>query len=248
MDTLPYLLPWILVIFAVATTIAVKLTDIKSVTGIAITSVLSLLMILVAVYANVISHQKSTILAEKDTALAEIEAWKYKHLDELTLLIAQLRPPEDEDLALLDQLADYGWRKNNPTIQRMRLAHQARERIRSHYKAEEPMLIKGIPLSVDHEIVELALRQVGFTVIPYRDDETPEEQANILYYGRDMKLDEIKLAALTLVQAGILLKAIKPFPKVTQGNLRAIKIEWNKYYVNRAPMEPEELEASEQFK
>lgn len=247
MSTLPYLLPWILILLAAGLVAAVKLLPLKSIAGIAVLSTLGLLMLLVAVYANVVSSQQASTIAEKEAAIVEMEQWKYSHLDELTLILAQLRPPKEEELALLKKLISYGWLSENPNIVRAQQAHQARERLMETYSPGNPMLIKGIPTTVDNHIVDLALREVGFIVLPYREDEAPEKDANIIYFGRDMELPEIKLAALTLMQAGIDLKAIKPFPKPTQGNLRAIKIEWNKYYESRKSLLPDEVEAAKGF-
>lgn len=247
METLPYLLPWFLLLLAAGLAVAVKMLPLKSVAGIAVISVISLIFIGVCIYANVVTGQLFTRVDAKQQQLAEMEAWKYRHLDELSLLIAQLKPPADDDAALLKELQSYGWMSTAPNLRQMQDAHGARERILAEYTPSKPMLIKGIPESVDEKIVDLSLRQVGFTVLPYRDDETKETEVNIIYYGRDMQLNEVKLAALTLMRAGIDLKAIKPFPKPTAGNLRAIKIEWNKYYETRKGMTVADVEAAKTF-
>ncbi len=248
MSALPYLLPWILLLLSIGLVVAVKLLPLKSIPGAAVVSTLGLIMLLVAIYANVIRSQQVDLLVEKTETIGEMERWKYQHLDELTLILAQLRPPKEEELALMQELIGYGWRSSNTTIVRAREAHQARERLMESHSATNRMLIKGIPTTVDSQVVELALKEIGFIVLPYRENETPEKDANIIYYGRDMALPEIKLAALTLMQAGVDLKAIKPFPKATQGNLRAIKIEWNKYYEGRKSLIPEEVETAESFR
>ena len=248
MDTLPYLLPWILLLLAAATVAAVKLLDIKSIVGIAVLASLSLLMILVAVYANVVSSQQAGLVQQKQEQLATMEQWKYRHLDELSLIIAQMKPPSDDAQELLRTLISFGWKMNNSKIQQAKLADSALQRVKAEWEPELPILIKGIPSTVDYEIVDLSLRQVGFTVIPFREDETPEEEVNIIYYGRDVTLVEIKLAALVLMRAGVELKAIKPFPKATKGNIRALKIEWNKYYLSRKALEVESVETAQSFK
>lgn len=247
MSTLPYLLPWILLLLTAGLAVAVKMLPLKSIPGIAVISVLSLLMLGIAIYANVVSSQQFAMVEEKQAALAEIEEWKYSHLDELTLILAQLKPPSDAEEALLEELISYGWLRQNHAVTRAQLSHQARQRLMEQYQPGNPMLIKGIPTTVDGNIVNLSLREIGYLVLPYREDETPEAEVNIVYYGRDMELIEVKLAALTLMQAGVDLKAIKPFPKATQGNLRAIKIEWNKYYEGRKSLEPDEVEAAKAF-
>ena len=248
METLPYLLPWILLLLTAGIAVAVKFLDIKSIMGIAVVSTLGLVMLLIAIYANIITSQQYGEVVLKQQELTAMEEWKYQHMDELSLIIAQQRMPSDETQALVKQLISYGWKMNNRKITDAQAAHLARERLIGELENPSPMLIKGIPTMVDEKIVDLSLRQLGFTVIPYRDDETPEEDANIIYYGRDMTTLEVKLAALTLMRAGIELKAIKAFPKVTQGNLRAIKIEWNKYYISRKALSVEEVASAEAFK
>lgn len=248
MDALPYLLPWLLLLLAAGLAVAVKMLPLKSIPGIATLSVLSLLFLGVCIYANIISAQQTHRLHEKTLALEQMENWKYRHLDELSLLIAQLKPPASEDLALLKRLQGYGWITTRPSLRQMQEAEDARERTLAQYTPSQPMLFKGTPLSVDEKIVDLSLRQVGFTVLPWRDDETREADVNILYYGRDMQLLEIKLAAFTLLRAGIELKGIKPFPQPTSGNLRAIKIEWNKHFEIRRPLTVAEIEAAQSFK
>jgi hypothetical protein len=247
MDTLPYLLPWILLLLAAATAAAVKFLPFKSIAGIAVISVLSLFMLLIAIYANIITSQQFQAVDEKAAELAALEEWKYSHLDELTLILAQMKPPSDQEQALLKELISYGWLRQNPSVLKAQQAHQARQRLVADYEPEKPMLIKGIPTTVDDKIVQLSLREIGFIVLPYREDETPETDVNIIYFGRDMDLEAVKLAALTLMQAGVDLKAIKPFPKATQGNLRAIKIEWNKYYEGRKSMDIDGIESAKGF-
>lgn len=247
METLPFLLPWFLLLLAIGLAVAVKLLPLKSIAGIAVISVISLIFIGVCIYANVVSSQLFDRVDEKQAALEKVEEWKYRHLDELSLLIAQLKPPSDEDAALLKQLQDWGWLSNSPALRQMQEANSARERVLAEFTPGQPMLIKGIPQNVNTKIVDLALRQVGYTVLPYREDETPETEVNIVYFGRDMKINEVKLAALTLMRAGVELKAVKPFPKVTSGNLRAIKIEWNRYYEARKAMTVQDVETATNF-
>ena len=248
MDALPYLLPWFLLLLTAGVAVAVKFLNIKSIAGIAVVSTLSVLMIALAIYANIISSQQVDRVEEKQAELDTMETWKYQHLDEMALIIAQMRPPSDEALALITKLVSYGWKLDNPKLSQPSLADTALARVKSEWEADKPVLIKGIPNMVDYEIVNLSLRQAGFTVIPYREDEKPEEQANILYFGRDVSILETKMAALILMRAGVDLKAVKPFPKVTKGNVRALKIEWNKYYLNRQPLAVGDVETAEIFK
>ena len=247
MNALPYLLPWFLLILTIGIAVAVKLLPLKSIAGASVSAVILLIIIGLSVYSNIVTHQLFGRVAEKQQKLEDMEQWKYRHLDELSLLIAQLREPSDKDVALVQRLESYGWTSDDPALIKMRDAHDALERLKADYTPSQPMLIKGIPLTVSNDIVSLQLRTLGFTVLPYRADEKPEPQSNIIYYGRDMKPIEVKLAALSLMQAGVDLKGVKPFPQPTQGNLRAIKIDWNKYYEARKGMTVQEVEAGDDF-
>lgn len=247
MSALPYLIPWIILLLAVALAAAVKLLPLKSIAGIAVNSAILLVLIALAIYANVIASQQDSKLAVQESTIGEMEQWKYRHLDELTLVLAQLKPPTEKEQALLQDLISFGWNAENAVIRQAQNAHRARSRLMHSFKPGSPMLIKGIPTSVNTNIVSLGLKEAGFIVLPYQEDEKPESDVNIIYYGRDMQLPEIQLAALTLMQAGIDLKAIKPFPKATQGNLRAIRIEWNKYYDGRKSMSVEDVENATAF-
>lgn len=248
MESLPYVLPWVMALITVALVVCSYLLEWKSLVGKIVTGVLALILVAVAVYANLVSMGQKAKIQEKVAELNTVEEWKYQHLDEIALLLAELKPPEENTLEMFNKLNSFGWEKENPVFQRALRADQSRENLRAEFSSQKPMLIKGIPTDVDAKLVELGLRQVGFSVIPYRDDEEPLAQANIIYYGRDIELTEVKLAALTLMRAGVGIKGIKPFPEDTQGNLRAVKFDWNKYYAKRVEMEPEAIEKADFFK
>ncbi len=243
-----YLLPWLLVVFTIAVGFAARLLPIPGKAGIITLSALGVFMLGLATLSNVYTYKDVTQLQNQSEQLQQHEDWKYRYLDELALVLAQFKPPSEADQVLLKKLVSYGWLGNNSKILAAQQAHEARERLRATYTPSSPMLIKGIPTTVDEHIVKLALRQVGFTLVPYQPDEEPYQQVNIVYFGRDITPLEVKLAALTLMRAGIELKAIKPFPKDTQGNLRAIKIDWNKYYESRKMLDVADIETVEDFK
>ena len=125
METLPYLLPWILLLLTAGIAVAVKFLDIKSIMGIAVVSTLGLVMLLIAIYANIITSQQYGEVALKQQELAAMEEWKYQHMDELSLIIAQQRMPSDETQALVKQLISYGWKMNNRKITDAQAAHLA---------------------------------------------------------------------------------------------------------------------------
>lgn len=250
MDSIAYILPWIMVLLTIGTACAAKFLPLKSIAGISVFSILALIFLGLAIYANVISSEYEERIAEAKAELATMEEWKYLHLDELALIIARQVPPEDEDLAMLERLRSYGWTRANPDFRRITEAALALEKLRGEQPDAERAiyLYKGIPQTVDRDIVRLSLKRLGYKVIPEQDDEEPLEQANVLYFGKYVKLEDVKMTALTLMQAGVDLTAIKPFNKDTRGNLRAVKLEWNEYLAKRQPITVPEVVEAKDFK
>lgn len=250
MGSIPYVLPWITLVLAAGTACAVKFLPFKSIAGIAVISVLSLSMLGTAIYDNVISSEFEDLVAEAEAEVAALEEWKYMHLDELSLIIAQQQMPSDEDVATLKKFKSYGWLSSNADFKRVEDAAEAFVTL----KGERPdakraiYLYKGIPKSVDQTIVELTLRNLGYKIIQPKEDEEPLIKANVLYFGKYVELEDVKLTALTLIRAGIHLNAIKPFNKQTRGNLRAVKLEWNEYMAKRQPITAAEVVDAKDFK
>ncbi|PIE42316.1 MAG: hypothetical protein CSA49_00505, partial [Gammaproteobacteria bacterium] len=163
MGSIAYILPWILLLFTIGIACAVKFLPFKSIAGIAVISSLSLFMLSAAIYDNLISLEFEEMVAEAEAEVAALEEWKYAHLDELSLIIAQQQMPSDEDVATLKRFKSYGWLNSNVDFQRIVDAAAAYTQL----KGERPdakravYLFKGIPESVDQKIVELSLRGLG---------------------------------------------------------------------------------------
>lgn len=250
MGSIAYILPWVLVLLTIATACAAKFLPFKSIAGISVISLLALLILGTAIYDNVVSAEFEAQVAEAEAELADMEEWKYLHLDELALIIAQQKIPEDEDIANLKRLQSYGWTPATPDFRRLTDAARALEELKGERPDAERAiyLYKGIPETVDRDIVRLSLKRLGYKVIPPQEDEEPLTKANVLYYGKYVKLEDIKLTALTLLRAGIKLTTIKPFNKNTRGNLRAVKLEWNEYLDKRPVITPQEVVEAKDFK
>ena len=250
MSSIAYLLPWILVLLTIGTACAAKFLPFKSIAGISVISVLALLILGVAIYDNVITADFEDKVAEAKADLAAMEEWKYLHLDELSLLLAQQLPPEDEDLATLERLKSYGWTRANPLFRQITEAALALEKLRGEAPPAERAiyLYKGIPETVNRDIVRLSLKRLGYKVIPPQEDEEPLERANVLYFGKYVKTEDVKLTALTLMRAGIQLTTIKSFNKDTRGNLRAVKLEFNEYLAKRQPLTVADVVEAKDFK
>ncbi|OUS27847.1 hypothetical protein A9Q99_13895 [Gammaproteobacteria bacterium 45_16_T64] len=237
MESLPYVLPIVMLLFAAGTAVAVKMLSLKSIVGGIVVGILSLFMIGISIWMMLVSSGFENKLAAKDVQLAEMNDWKYHHMDEMSLVIGQQRIPSDEDVALVKKLKGYGWLTSHRALALLQEAHMALEVMRSENpNTRTRYLIKGVPEAADRKLVELGLRNIGFRIVPYKEQEVVPPNANALYYGQNVDLESVKMAALTLIQAGIEVKSIKPFPKPTRGNIRAIKIDWSKYFDTRQPM------------
>lgn len=248
MAYLPFILPWVMLLIAVGAVFAHKLLEFKSVMWIVSISISSVLFLGCSIFIMVSAsheHHEAEAAVKK---LEEMEAWKYRYMDEITLAISQIRPMSQTNSALLDQVKNWGWIPMQPGLRKLEEANQARDRILGAYYPRSENLFKGLPKLVDQTLVDLALRQVGFSNIPYRPEEEIPDEVNILYYGKSLDIKDVKLVALTLLRAGVELKAIKPFPKDTQGNLNAIKAEYNKTMEVRRSIMAAEIEKATIFK
>lgn len=248
MAYLPYILPWVMLLLAVGAVFAHKMLEFKSVmwiVSIALCSVLFLTCNVLLMIGG--ASQNAAVKAEKDK-LAAMEEWKYRYMDEITLAISQIRPLSQSNSALLEQVKNWGWIPMQPAMRKLEEANQVRDRILGAYYPRGENLFKGLPKLVDQTLVELSLRQIGFTNVPYRPEEEVPDEVNVIYYGKALDIRDVKLAALTLMRAGVELKAIKPFPKDTQGNLQAIKAEFNKTMDVRRSLTAAEVEKATIFK
>ena len=250
MGATTYLLPWILLLLTTAIAFAVKFLPFKSIAGASVVGTLALTMIGIAIFDNILSSEYEERIEQAKAETAKLEEWKYQHLDDLSLTIAQFIPPAEEDLYIVQQLIGYGWTHKNAYHKRILEAARLLQELRNNRPdAARPIyLYKGIPASVNKSVVSLGLKTLGFKVIPPRESEEPLIQANILYYGKYVDIQDVKLAALTLMQAGINLTEIKPFIKETRGNLRAVKLEYNQYMAKRPPILPQEVVDATDFK
>ncbi len=248
MAYLPYILPWIMLLLAVGAVFAHKLLEFKSVMWIISIVLTSILFITCNVLLALGAVSQNAALKEEKHKLEAMEEWKYRYMDEITLAISQIRPLSQSNSALLDQVKNWGWIPMQPAMRKLEEANQVRERILGAYYPRGENLFKGLPKLVDQSLLDLSLRQIGFNNVPYRAEEEVPDEVNVIYYGKALDLRDVKLVALTLMRAGIELKAVKPFPKDTQGNLQAIKAEYNKTLEVRRSMTAAEIEKATIFK
>ena len=248
MAYLGYILPWIMLMLAAGTAVAVKMLDLRSKIFIIVASLNGLLFLTCCVLLTVSTMDARREAKRLEVKLEDMENWKYRHLDEITLALAQMRPLSQSESITLTRLKEYGWIPMQSSIRKLEAANDARDRILASYFPTGQSMFKGLPKLVDNSLVDLSLRQLGFTTLPYKPGEAQPEEINSLFYGSMLDLRDVKLVALTLMRAGVEIRAIKPFPKETQGNLRAMKGEYNKTLDVRRVLTPEEVEKAKAFR
>lgn len=249
MDSASYILPWVMILFAGVLALSIKLLSIKRILGYIALGITLLIMLMMAGFEMYLASRYKHQLAEQAETIQTMEDWKYQHLNELSYMLARQNPPSDEDIALIREVKSYGFKVDHPFIMQMREAHQAREQLKSELPVIEQAryLIKGIPNAVDTSLIEFGLRELGYLVVPYREDEEPLQEVNVIYFGSEVDALTLKLTALTLMQAGIEIKDIKPFNADTKGNLRAVRLEWNRFFETRPAMEVKDIVKRQQF-
>lgn len=248
MAYLAYILPWVMLLLAVGAVFAHKLLEFKSIMWIVSIATSSVLFLGCNVLLMINAAHLHGEVKEAKHKLDDMESWKYRYMDEITLAISQIRPMSQSNSTLLDQAKNWGWIPMQPTMRKLDDANQVRDRILSTYYPRSENLFKGLPKLIDQNLVDLSLRQVGFTNVPYRPEEEVPDEVNVIYFGKNLDIRDVKLVALTLMRAGIELKAIRPFPKDTQGNLQAIKAEFNKTMDVRRSLTAAEIEKATIFK
>ncbi len=77
-------------------------------------------------------------------------------------------------------------------------------------EARREVTVQYFPKDVDENKVESALMELGFT-LDKRRAPLPGVPTNAIWYGTPVSVDDAKLVALTLVRAGVQIKAIRPF-------------------------------------
>ena len=73
------------------------------------------------------------------------------------------------------------------------------------------VVVQYFPKNVDGNRVEAALTELGFR-LDRRSALVPALPTNSIWYGTPVALEDVKLVALTLIRAGVQIRAIRPFP------------------------------------
>jgi hypothetical protein len=108
-------------------------------------------------------------------------------------------------------------------------------------ESRRPVTVQYFPKDVDGKKVESALQELGFT-LDKRRAPIPGIATNSIWFGKPVKIEDVKLVAFTLIRAGVQIKAIKPFAEHSpRRNAALIQVGADASVVNRAPLSVEEI-------
>jgi hypothetical protein len=81
--------------------------------------------------------------------------------------------------------------------------------LRGTNKQRSKTTLKYYPKNVDVDVVTRTLKGLGFNLKTGKP--TQQLPTNSIWFGAEVPLDEVKIVALTLIEAGVLIQAIRPF-------------------------------------
>lgn len=102
------------------------------------------------------------------------------------------------------------------------------------------------PKDVDATVVEGALRALGFT-LRRGPTQVPDVPTNAVWFGEQVPLEAAKLAALTLMRAGVQIKAIRRFRDGGGAKARLIQIGADRAIVSWPVLTPDQVTNATSF-
>jgi TolA-binding protein len=86
-----------------------------------------------------------------------------------------------------------------------------------------PITVEYYPKDVDPEALQATLTKLGFN-LEIKKSEVTNIPINILFYGKNVSEDDVKLVAYTLIRAGVQIRAIQPFTKLADEKATVIQV------------------------
>ncbi|KAM3114418.1 TIR domain-containing protein [Phormidesmis sp. 146-33] len=87
----------------------------------------------------------------------------------------------------------------------------------------QPITVEYYPKDVDPEALQATLTKLGFN-LEIKKPEVTDIPINILFYGKNVSEDNVKLVAYTLIRAGVQIKAIQPFTRLADEKAMVIQV------------------------
>lgn len=178
----------------------------------------------------------------------EVIAWNREHIDSLTRVLTSFRSETNDQLENLKGiLGGFGW--SGQRVDRIRASISAdaeRTALASATPVESRRVVtvEYFPKDVDGEIVRQAIEELGFRMIESQPVVT-EVETNAIWFGSEVRLEDIKLLAFTLIRAGVQIKVIRPY---RQDRWRSkIQVGTDASYATWSPLSVETIREADEF-
>ena len=135
-------------------------------------------------------------------------------------------------------------------VSQSRYANQALQQSlpRAGREKRKSVVVEYFPKNVDENKVEAALTELGFTL---RKPAAIVQQipTNAIWFGSPVDIEDVKLVALTLIRAGVQIRAIRPIQDylVNKKDLPLIQVGADSSVVNDPPLTVEQIQAASRF-
>lgn len=110
---------------------------------------------------------------------------------------------------------------------------------------QKDITVQYFPKNVDGDKVIKAIEELGYKV-EIGNTQIRDVETNAIWFGSNVKTDDVKLVALTLVRAGVKIKVIRPFRSSGQRN-NLIQIGADALYENKNSLTVNEIVKTSKF-
>jgi uncharacterized protein YoxC len=107
-------------------------------------------------------------------------------------------------------------------------------------KRPQPITVEYYPKDIDPEALEATLTKLGFN-LEIKKPEVTDTPINILFYGKNVGEEDVKLVAYTLIRAGVQIRAIQPFTRLADEKASVIQVGALPELASKPALEVEEI-------
>lgn len=182
-------------------------------------------------------------------------SWSKDRIKELITILSTFRQETNTTLSNLSKLLiSYGWaaeKLNEGTIENIQqslLANNERNNLTSSQDnlRRNKITIQYFPKDVDKDRVEIALKELGFRLAE-GSTRVPNIATNAIWFGTNVKTEDVKLVAYTLIRAGIRIKIIRPFRNPHGYRASLVQVGADAVYVNSKSLTVEQIKLINRF-
>ncbi len=106
--------------------------------------------------------------------------------------------------------------------------------------------IQYFPKDVDRDIVEAALRELGFRLF-VGVTQVENVPTNAIWFGANVKIDDVKLVAYTLIRAGVEIKIIRLFRNPMGNRAHLIQVGADTAYKDKPALTVADIKNEQEF-